>query len=57
MRTTPAILLAIFAADPAFARIGAQIPEPSNMALFGLGLAGLIVGRFIARGKRKTDED
>ena len=57
MRTTPAIFLAIFAAEPAFARIGAQIPEPSNMALFGLGLAGLVVGRFIARGKRKTDED
>lgn len=57
MRTISITALSVFAAEPAFARIGAQIPEPSNMALFGLGLAGLIVGRFIARGKRKPDED
>lgn len=34
----------------------AQIPEPSNMALFALGAAGLIIGRTIAKKKRHSDD-
>ncbi|WP_229658511.1 PEP-CTERM sorting domain-containing protein [Tsuneonella deserti] len=38
-------------ATPALAA-GAAVPEPSAMALFGLGVLGVIVGRRSARGKR-----
>lgn len=31
---------------------GAQIPEPSNLALFGLGLTGLIIGRYAAKNRK-----
>jgi hypothetical protein len=41
------------AAAPAAAQsVGVSIPEPSDGALFALGVAGLIVGRQVAR-KRK----
>ena len=50
----------IFFAAPAMAAAedgaGIQIPEPSNMALMGLGLVGLIVGRHTARNKRSRDD-
>lgn len=61
---TPAIIPAAIVASaltmvsaPAAAWSGTQIPEPSNLALFGLGLAGLIVGRQIAKNKRSSGED
>lgn len=38
-------------ATPALAA-GAAVPEPSSMALFGLGVLGVVVGRRGARGKR-----
>ena len=32
---------------------GTQVPEPSNLLMLGLGVAGLVAGRFAARRKRK----
>ena len=45
----PLMLLAF--ATPASAA-SATVPEPSSMALFGLGVLGVIVGRRGARRKR-----
>lgn len=47
------ILSLIMLAAPAqAATMGAQIPEPSNLALFGLGLTGLIIGRYAAKNRK-----
>jgi hypothetical protein len=53
------ITLALAAwATPAFAQTGIQIPEPSDVALFALGVAGLILGRQSSKRKPKEpDED
>lgn len=41
--------LALLAALPAAAQAdGAVIPEPSGLALLGLGVAGIILGRTLA---------
>ena len=50
MRTAFALVLLGFA-TPASAA-GAAVPEPSSMALFGLGVLGVVVGRHGARRKR-----
>ena len=48
----------LLAASPLMAGVGAQaaesIPEPSNIALLGLGMLGLILGR---RGGRRKPRD
>lgn len=44
-------LLLLAVASPAAAATAA-VPEPSTMALFGLGVLGVIVGRRGARRKR-----
>lgn len=46
------VLLSI--ASPAFAARTA-VPEPSSLALFGLGVIGVIVGRYGARRRRDRD--
>ncbi len=51
------ILSLVFVAAPVEAADGIQIPEPSNMALMALGLAGLVVGRHAARSKRPKDDN
>lgn len=57
MRTGISIVIAALAAAPAYAWVGIQIAEPSNIALFGLGVGGVIVGRIAARRKRSQRED
>ncbi len=44
-------LAALMAAAPALAQSGASVSEPSDALLFGLGFAGLIIGRWAARHK------
>lgn len=46
-------LAALLAAAPASAQGPAAIPEPSNWALFALGVAGVLIGRFGFRGRRR----
>ncbi|WP_374408251.1 PEP-CTERM sorting domain-containing protein [Pelagerythrobacter sp.] len=55
MRAAPFALLLI--AAPVQAGAGTPIPEPSNLALFGLGLAGLVIGRRMAARRKSPDKD
>jgi hypothetical protein len=49
-RSLTLTLIAIFAASPALAQSGgSSIPDPSGIALFGMGLAGVIIGRHFSR--------
>ncbi len=49
-RSLTLILMTAFAAAPALAQSGGtSIPDPSGIALFGLGLAGVIIGRHFSR--------
>lgn len=41
-------------ASPAWAQAIASIPEPTDLALFGLGVMGVIIGR---QGSRKRPKD
>ena len=52
----PAAIL-LSATSPAAAWSGTQIPEPSNLALFGLGLTGLIIGRQISKRRKDKSGD
>jgi hypothetical protein len=46
-----ACFVALTVATPALAQ-GATVPEPSTLALFGLGVAGLFIGRRGGRSRR-----
>ena len=46
--------LLLGAASPALASGGFQIPEPTDITLLALGLAGLIIGR---RGAKRPPKD
>ncbi len=46
----------LLVAAPAFAQSAVTIPEPTDLALFGLGIAGLLIGRRGARHRRKDDK-
>jgi hypothetical protein len=37
--------------------ISTSIPEPSDFALFLLGVAGLVIGRRSSRKRRQSDDD
>ena len=45
---------ASLAASPAWASGGMAIPEPTDLTLLALGLAGLIIGR---RGAKRPPQD
>ena len=49
-----AIALLLGAASPALASGGFPIPEPTDITLLALGLAGLIIGR---RGAKRPPKD
>lgn len=53
------ILPAIIIAEPALASRGATlVPEPSDFALFLIGVIGLVIGRTTSRaGRRRDDRD
>lgn len=54
-RTLSSILIALAAATPAAAQsASAVVPEPSGLVLLGMGLAGVVIGRAMAR--RNPDE-
>ncbi len=53
LRISLTVFAAFVAATPALAQTaGISIPEPSDGALFAIGVVGLVVGRQVAR-KRK----
>lgn len=57
MRFTFAMALPmILAAAPAAAQAGSQVPEGSNLMLFGLGVLGVIVGRRASMRKNRKDD-
>ena len=47
-----ALVLSILAAAPAMAAGGIEIPEPSDLSLFALGVVGLLVGRHAAKRRK-----
>lgn len=49
------VVLALSWAAPAFAESAASVPEPNDLLLLGLGLAGLIIGRQASRKKKSED--
>lgn len=49
-RSLTTLLIAAIAASPALAQSAStSIPDPSGIALFGMGLAGVIIGRHFSR--------
>lgn len=46
-----ALFLALTISTPALAN-GAAVPEPSSLLLFGMGVAGVIIGRRGGRSRR-----
>lgn len=55
------LLILVLLASPALAQntvtTGTPISEPSNMALFGLGLVGLIIGRYVSNHRNADDSE
>lgn len=53
LRLISAFVLSVASASTAFAQAsgGTAIPEPTDATLFAIGLAGLIIGRHVARRK------
>ena len=57
MRSLPIFFVFIAGSSPAHAWAGVQIPEPSNLLLFALGLAGVAIGRRFSRARRNPDDE
>ena len=57
MRLPAFLLMLLLGSTPAHAWSGIQIPEPSNLALFALGLVGVAVGRRLSRNRRQPDDE
>ncbi|MCP5397050.1 MAG: PEP-CTERM sorting domain-containing protein [Sphingomonadaceae bacterium] len=51
----PTLLITV--ATPAHAGGGIPVPEPSNLALFALGVIGVVLGRYGARRRPPHDRD
>lgn len=47
--------LALLPVTAALAVPANVVPEPSDLALFAIGVAGLIIGRFGSRNPRRRD--
>lgn len=54
MPSAAAIIVGSLMATPALAQASMSIPEPSAAVLLGLGVAGLLIGRRVAR--RPSDD-
>lgn len=53
LRISISLIAALSAAAPALAQSGGiSIPEPTDGALFAIGLVGLIVGRQVAKRRK-----
>lgn len=46
-------LAAVQMASPAMAAGGAALPEGSNLTLFALGIAGVLIGRRASMGRKR----
>lgn len=55
LRFSSTFLLLVSAA-PAWAEGSAQVPEGSNLTLFGLGILGVVIGRRFSM-RRRSDKD
>ena len=53
----PIALWALIWSVPAGAQAGTAVPEPSNLAIFGIGLVGLIIGRQAAKRRSNGEDD
>lgn len=52
------VIIALLAATPAWAQAaGTPVPEPSDIALFALGVAGLLIGRRSSRRSMTRPDD
>ncbi|GGB95062.1 hypothetical protein GCM10011494_11890 [Novosphingobium endophyticum] len=51
LRYLPSAVCAWLAPVPAFAAGAAVLPEPSSLALLGIGIAGVILGRHLSSRK------
>ncbi|WP_120077793.1 PEP-CTERM sorting domain-containing protein [Aurantiacibacter odishensis] len=45
----------LFTSTPAAAQTAAQVPEASALTLFGLGIAGVLIGRRLSMNDRDRD--
>lgn len=52
VKRLPLSLLALLAPTPVWAGEAAAVPEGSNLTLFALGVAGVLIGRSASRRKR-----
>jgi hypothetical protein len=48
-----ALVVSLCGAAPVLADTGTAVPEPSSLVLFGLGVAGVIIGRKGGYSRRK----